>query len=141
MEYPTMVSEPAEKFRTESHEVPHTASEAAGVKKGAIFARQEAEARGNMYCFLSAVYLRPLEQDLLRHIVANDILEELFSLFGGEAVAGLKKYAVSVHLEKDAASLKKDYMDPFAVPTGRYVTPFEDVYRGKRWRANRKEGL
>ena len=28
-------------------------------------------------------------------------------------------------------SLKQEYMDLFAVPTGRYVMPFEDVCRGK----------
>jgi len=140
MEYSTMVSESAKYIPIESHEVPRAGSEVAGVINGAILARQEAEARGNMYCFLSAVYLCPPEQDLVRHIVANDILEELSSLLGGEAVAVLKKYAASSHLEKDVASLKQEYMSLFDVPTGRYVTPFEDVYQGKKGESKHRRG-
>ena len=37
----------------------------------------------------------------------------------------------ALHLLGDFEWLKQEYMDLFAVPTGRYVTPFEDVYLGK----------
>jgi TorA maturation chaperone TorD len=91
--------------------------------------QQDAEARGNMYRFLSTVYLRPLSRDGLRRILAPKVLEELASVLGEDAVAALKHLATTAPAEKDLASLKQEYMALFAVPTGRYVSPFEDVYR------------
>jgi TorA maturation chaperone TorD len=72
--------------------------------------------------------------------VDRDFLEDLSTLFGGEAVADLKEFAAIVHLDSDRASLKQEYMDLFAVPTSRYVTPFEDVYRGKVLEGRRERG-
>ena len=135
-----MMSEHAEKFLSQAREVPPTGRESAGVNKTALLAQQEAEARGNMYGFLSTVYLRPPEQDLVRQVVAKDFLAELSSLFGGEAVAGLKNFAATVRVDKAIPSLKQEYMDLFAVPTGRYVTPFEDVYRGKPVEGKQERG-
>jgi len=95
-------------------------------------AHQDAKARGNMYRFLSAVYLHPPNEELLRQTVAKEeFLEELSVLFGENAVAVLREFAATVDIDKDLSSLKQEYLDLFAVPTGRYVTPFEDVYRGK----------
>jgi TorA maturation chaperone TorD len=139
-EYRTVMSEHAEKFLSQAQEVPPTGRESAGVNKTALLAQQEAEARGNMYGFLATVYLRPPEQDLVRQVVAEDFLEELSSLFGGEAVAALKNFAATAHIDKAIPSLKQEYMDLFAVPTGRYVTPFEDVYRGKPVEGKQERG-
>ena len=94
-------------------------------------AQQDAEARGNLYRFLSNVYLRPLNRELLRPIVDKGFLEGLSALFGEESVANLKTFAATPHADKDLASLKQEYMGLFAVPTGQYVAPFEDVYRGE----------
>jgi TorA maturation chaperone TorD len=91
---------------------------------------QDMEARARIYGLLSAVYLRPLSADLLRQIVAEDFLEALASLFDPGAVAELRRFAGGDREGGDLASLEQEYMDLFAVPTGRYVTPFEDVYRG-----------
>jgi TorA maturation chaperone TorD len=91
---------------------------------------QEMDARGRMYRLLSAVYLRPLTPELLRRIVAEDFLEALVSLFDADAVAELRGFASSNRRGDQDASLKQEYMDLFAVPTDRYVTPFEDVYWG-----------
>lgn len=129
MENRTAMDESTEKIRSENQEVKHIGRETAGQKKDAILAEQNAEARGNVYCFLSAVFLRPPKQSLLRHIVAKDFLDELSALFGREALAGLKKFSTANRPKKEAAFLRQDYMDLFAVPTSRYVTPFEDVYR------------
>lgn len=100
------------------------------MKKGSLMAPQEAEARGNMYRFLSTVYLRPPTKQLVRHIVAQDVPSQLASVFGEEAAAELKTFAASGQGQQDLSLLKQEYMDLFAVPTSRYVTPFEDVYRG-----------
>jgi TorA maturation chaperone TorD len=126
-----MMSNQAEKFVSESPEPPSDGQESAHVQKGALFAPQDAEARGNMYYFLASVYLGPLNQDLVRYIIAKDFLQELGTLFGQNAVADLKQFAATADLDKEIESLKQEYMDLFAVPTGRYVTPFEDVYLGR----------
>jgi TorA maturation chaperone TorD len=82
-----------------------------------------------MYGFLSAVYLLPPNRDLLRQLTAVDFLEELATLFSCRPVAELESFASTTDPERDSNALKQEYMDLFAVPTGRYVTPFEDVYR------------
>jgi TorA maturation chaperone TorD len=131
MENRIMTSQHAAKFIPKNHEPPSAGREAAHAQKGALFAPHDAEARGNMYYFLASVYLGPLKPELVRFIIAKDFLQELCELFGEDTVADLKQFAASVNLDKDIASLKQEYMDLFAVPTGRYVTPFEDVYLGK----------
>jgi TorA maturation chaperone TorD len=131
MENQTMTSQHAVKFIPKSQEPPSAGREATRVQSGALFDRQDSEARVNMYCFLASVYLGPLKPDLVRYIIANDFLDELCALFGEEAVENLKQFAATADLDKDVASLKQEYMDLFAVPTGRYVTPFEDVYIGR----------
>jgi len=126
-----MTSQHAAKFIPKNPEPPSAAREATHVQKGALFAPQDAESRGNMYYFLASVYLGPLNQDLVRYIIAKDFLQELCALFGEDTLAGLKQFAATADLNKNIASLKQEYMDLFAVPTGRYVTPFEDVYLGR----------
>jgi TorA maturation chaperone TorD len=140
MEDRIMISEHREKFFSESQEMPFVSREAAAVENGVILAYQDAEARGNMYLFLASVYLRPPNQALVRHITAKDFLKELSWLFGIEALGHLKKIATTGHCTKNVAALKQDYMDLFAVPTGRYVTPFEDVYREKTVEGKQERG-
>jgi TorA maturation chaperone TorD len=92
---------------------------------------QEAEARANLYRFLSTAYLQPPQGDLVRQILDEDFLSSLCTLFSDRALATLRSLPAMADPEKDLPSLRQEYMDLFAVPTGRYVTPFEDVYRGK----------
>jgi len=103
---------------------------AAGAKEGDSLAYQEARARANMYHFFSDIFLNPPQRGILDQIAKKDFLEELSSLFGEKGVAELKEFAAAVHFDEDLEALQKEYMDLFAVPTGRYVTPFEDVYLG-----------
>lgn len=102
----------------------------AGVRKGDSLASEEARARANMYRFLSAIFLNPPQQSFLEQIADKNSLKELSMLFGEKVVSGLKEFTATAPLDKELASLKQEYMDLFAVPTGHYVTPFEDVYRG-----------
>lgn len=104
--------------------------EADGAQAAAGSAERLEVARGNMYRFLSAAYLQPPNQDLMRHLADTSLLEHLSALFGEGAAADLKEFAAALSAE-DVAALKQEYMGLFAVPTGRFVTPFEDVYRGK----------
>ena len=90
----------------------------------------QAEARGNIYAFLSTLYLRPPETTLLRQLFDPDCLAELAAFFGERALAGLRDMTPAGPAEQTAPILKQEFMDLFAVPTGRYVMPFEDVYRG-----------
>jgi len=92
---------------------------------------QEAEGRGSMYRFLATVYLQPPTEDIVR-AMDRAFVEEFVAPFSTQAAAELSEYVVSLDSEKEIFLLKQEYMDLFAVPAGRYVTPFEDVYRGIR---------
>ena len=126
-----MLSGHAENLFSESKEVPIAGQAPEVMKKSGLSARLDAHARADMYAFLAAVYLRPPTPDLMRYLLAEDFLEELSSLFGEEIVADLKKFAADTHPDNDFAAIDQEYMNLFAVPTGRYVTPFEDVYQGQ----------
>lgn len=106
------------------------ATEAATPSAERAAADQLAEARGNMYRLLSALYLAPPGPELLHQLADAQNLDELSSLFGERAVFELKEYAAVATVDRDAATLKQEYMDLFGVPTGRYVSPFEDVHWG-----------
>ena len=110
------------------------------MNKDTDFAYQDAVARGNMYRFLSTIYLQAPSRDLVLSIIDEEFLDEFASLFSGSPVPELNNYAGFVDLENDLASIQQDYMDMFAVPAGRYVTPFEDVYRGTRMDGNQERG-
>ena len=125
-----MLIEHAEKCFTGSKEATAASLTSDLMKKGGPATRMDAQARADMYAFLAAVYLRPPTSDLMRYLLAEDFLEELSSLFGEEIVADLKKFAADTHPDSDFTAVDQEYMNLFAVPTGRYVTPFEDVYRG-----------
>ena len=114
----------------DSLEASSTRGEVAGTWGTSTAARQDAAARADMYRFLSAVYLSPADEELLCHLIDHDFLDELSTLFGERAVAELKGFASRASVDEDLNHLKQEFMDLFAVPTGRYVTPFEDVYRG-----------
>jgi len=110
------------------------------MKKDTDSAYQDAVARGTMYRFLSAIYLQAPTKDLVLNVIDAEFLEDLAALFSGSPVPELNNYAGSVDLENDFAAIQQDYMDMFAVPAGRYVTPFEDVYRGTRMDGNQERG-
>ena len=125
-----MLSEHSEKYITERKEIPAVSLASDAMDKAGPSAQQDAQARADMYGFLATVYLRPPTPDLVRYLLAEDLLWELYSLFGEESVVELKQFAASGYLDNDFASIDLEYINLFAVPTGRYVTPFEDVYRG-----------
>lgn len=88
------------------------------------------QSREQLYHFLAAAYLRPLTPEALRHVTDTGILQELATLFGDEATVALRGFSTRAREEAGGEDLQQEFMDLFAVPAGRYVTPFEDVYRG-----------
>lgn len=89
-----------------------------------------AAARGNMYRFLSALFLEPPGEALVAPLLEGGFLEELKEVFGGAAVEDLRRF---VHgFQGDYECLDQDFQGLFMVPLGRYVTPYESVYRDER---------
>jgi TorA maturation chaperone TorD len=97
---------------------------------------EEAAARAAMYGFLSAVYLQPPTRELIQSLQGDPVAEELASVFSTQTVSQLARCD-----DATLPQLKQEYMDLFAVPAGRYVTPFEDVYRGIRQDGQQEGGL
>jgi len=111
-------------------EVQYTGRGASGMKSGTCTANEDVKTRVDMYRFLSSVYLYPPREEIIRQITAENSLDELSCLFGEQATEGLRGFASTLNIDTDLALLTQEFMDLFKVPTGRYVTPFEDVYRG-----------
>jgi TorA maturation chaperone TorD len=89
-----------------------------------------AEGRGQLYRFLAAAFLRPPAAGLVAPFLDCEILTELGDRFGEDAVADLRRFKES--FGGDYGSLDQEYQDLFVVPLGRYVTPYEAVYRDER---------
>ena len=89
-----------------------------------------AKARGNVYKFLSAAFLEPPGRALVTALSSNGLLEALENIFGPAAVDDLRQFVS--RFQGDYESLDQDFQDLFMVPLGRYVTPYEAVYRDER---------
>ena len=89
-----------------------------------------AVARGQLYRFLAAGFLTPPTAEMVAPMLEDDVLEELRERFGGDAVADLIAFKQTFSGDSDA--LDREYQDLFVVPLGRYVTPYEAVYRDER---------
>lgn len=90
----------------------------------------EPQARADLYHFLAAAYLGPLAPAAVSFITSKGVLQELYGVLGSRAAAALKLLAAASRSARGQGELRQEYMDLFAVPAGRYVTPFEEVYRG-----------
>ena len=101
---------------------------------------QEAKARGSMYQFLAAVYLHPPTEDMVQQTRNQSFVEDFVALFSRQAATGLKEYDAALDPKEEILLLKQEYLDLFVVPAGRYVTPFEDVYRGIRRDGKQERG-
>ncbi len=89
-----------------------------------------AKARADMYRFLSAVFLEPPTKALIESLLAEGFIEELEGVFGVETVGDLRQFVQE--FRGNYESLHQDFQDLFMVPLGRYVTPYEAVYRDER---------
>jgi len=96
--------------------------------------QQSAQIREAIYSFLSSIYLQSITEESLQQICDDLFLNDLAEVLPGDATTDLQRYLSTLDtsdLTGEVARLKKEYMSLFSVPTGRYVTPFEDIYRGK----------
>ena len=89
-----------------------------------------AGARAQLYRFLAVAFLRPPTAELMAPLRDGDVLEQLGERFGGDAVAELGVFRRT--FRGDWEGLDREYQELFAVPLGRYVTPYEAVYRDER---------
>ena len=89
-----------------------------------------AKARGDMYNFLSAAFLEPPGKTLVTALSSNGLLEALENIFGPAAVNDLRMFVSQ--FQGDYESSDQEFQDLFMVPLGRYVTPYEAVYRDER---------
>ncbi|MDA9983040.1 molecular chaperone TorD family protein [Gammaproteobacteria bacterium] len=101
---------------------------------------QEAKARGSMYRFLAAVYLHAPTEDMVQQTRNQSFVEDLVALISWRAATGLKEHTAALDPKEEILPLKQEYLDLFVVPAGRYVTPFEDVYRGIRRDGKQERG-
>lgn len=89
-----------------------------------------ATARSKMYRFLSAAFLEPPGKALVASLLADGFIEEMEEVFGAAAVDDLRQFVGG--FQEDYEGLDQEFQDLFMVPLGRYVTPYEAVYRDER---------
>lgn len=89
-----------------------------------------AGARGQLYRFLAAAFMRPPTAELVAPLLDGEVVEELGERFGADAVAELVTF--KKHFSGDWDALDREYQELFVVPLGHYVAPYEAVYRDER---------
>lgn len=89
-----------------------------------------ARARAGVYRFLSAAFLETPGKALVATLSRSDFIGELEEVFGAAAVTDLRRFVAG--FQGDYESLDQQFQDLFMVPLGRYVTPYEAVYRDQR---------
>lgn len=87
-------------------------------------------ARGQVYRFLAAALLRPPTASLVAPVLDDGVFGQLEARFGPVALAELRAFREA--FQGDYDTLDQEYQDLFMVPLGRYVTPYEAVYRDER---------
>jgi TorA maturation chaperone TorD len=88
------------------------------------------QARGNMYKFLSAAYLEPPGEAFVAPLVTDGFVDGLEKFFGPAGVHDLRQFAGT--FQGDYQGLDQEFQSLLMVPRGRYVTPYEAVYRDER---------
>ncbi len=89
-----------------------------------------ARARAGMYRFFSAAFLETPSKAFVATLSRSDFINELEEVFGDAAVEDLRRFVAG--FQGDYESLDQEFQDLFMVPLGRYVTPYEAVYRDER---------
>lgn len=92
--------------------------------------RSWAAARADMYKFTSAAFLEPPSERLLAPLLKGGFVDGLSEIFGTEAVRDLRHFIEA--FQGDYETLDQEFQSLFMVPLGRYVTPYEAVYRDAR---------
>ncbi len=89
-----------------------------------------ARGRGNLYRFRAAAFLQPPNEAVVATVSDNRFLDQMAGVFGSKAVDDLRAFAREFHDNHE--DLDQEFQDLFMVPLGRYVPPYEAVYRDQR---------
>ncbi len=89
-----------------------------------------ARARGQLYRYLAGAFLRPPNDTFVAPFLDGGTLATLGGRFGADAVTELDRFRQD--FDGDYEALDQEYQSLFVVPTGRYVIPYEAVYRDER---------
>lgn len=91
------------------------------------------QARREVYAFLASAFTQPPTADTLTALSDEDFLSSAAQLFDDQTVAPLRRLAAKPGRASEVeAETRQAFMDLFKVPGGRYVTPYESVYRNTR---------
>jgi TorA maturation chaperone TorD len=93
-------------------------------------AAELAGARAGAYEVLAALHLNPPTPQLVAELLRLSTSSVMADFSDGPAAEHLCRYAAAYNGELDA--LRQEFDDLFVVPLGRYVTPYEAVYRDQR---------
>ncbi len=100
------------------------------VREEMIDAGAWTRARGQLYRCLAAAFLRPPGDTFVAPFLGGETLAALGGRFGDDVVAELDRFRQD--FDGDYEALDREYQSLFVVPLGRYVTPYEAVYRDER---------
>jgi TorA maturation chaperone TorD len=89
-----------------------------------------ASARAGVYQVVASLYLEPPSSVLIAALLELAVSPAMAALSNGAAGDLLRRYAAGYHGEIN--ELQQEFHDLFTVPLGRYVTPYEAVYRDER---------
>lgn len=86
-----------------------------------------ADARTNLYRFLSDFYLNEPVPEQITQIRSNELLASFSEIFSPNAVTPLACFAQT--FEGNFEDIKQEYHNLFLVPLDKYLTPYESVHR------------
>ncbi len=96
-------------------------------------------ARHDVYSFLAQAFLTPPTPQLLSALAAEDLLDGAADLLGEDGLRALRHYQESARQGADwPEQARREFMDLFKVPGGRYLAPYESVFRDTRDVAGRQ---
>jgi len=93
--------------------------------------RDLAQARANVYSFLSTLYMSPPTAGLLPRLSQPDFIAHLRDLFG-EVVELMENALAQGDEASREQNLRLEYDALFRVPGPRYTRPYESVYRDRQ---------
>jgi len=86
--------------------------------------------RREMYRFLASLFLAPPSKELIDLLISPSFLDDLNGILSEDSLKYITKFCQEYDHNHEA--LKQEYMDLFMIPLGKYVTPYEAVYRDER---------
>lgn len=94
----------------------------------------EAQARGNLYQFLAAMFLEAPRDELFERMREEEFRAGMIEAFG----EGAERWLSPPDGDEACEAVRQDFMDLFKVPLAAYTAPYEAVYRDERLVEGRK---